>query len=224
MKLFGINFGIGGGGGPPKGGPPVPSHTDPDGTRHVANQDGSVTVTKPDGTLVGTGMPGPRGGAGGGNFQAAEALYSAGQDAKNFSQLQWDRQMQGLAAAQAQMAPSQSLYDRIYGTNTQRGPATPQGVGPAGVAGPPRAVNSMPVSNRQPDVRQQLIDMYAQRTPQAQPGMPAPAMRPMMQQPPQITSQPMHSSMPGGTVGGNPFAQQAPTGYMNYLNSMMQRR
>lgn len=49
---------------------------------------------------------------------AAAGAERASADAKALSDLQWQRQMEGLQRAVGQMDSSQSLYNRIYGGNT----------------------------------------------------------------------------------------------------------
>jgi hypothetical protein len=70
---------------------------------------------------------------------AAEAARQAQQQARNSAQQQWMRQMQGLGLAQQSLAPYRTLYDSIYGTNTQGSvPMAPGGnaMDPSGAYGP----------------------------------------------------------------------------------------
>lgn len=73
-----------------------------------------------------TGQPGLETGAAG--------ARAAQEQAKALSELQWQRQMQGLDQARGQTQPYLSLYDKIYGTKTA-GQGMP-GPGGGGMPGP----------------------------------------------------------------------------------------
>ena len=53
-----------------------------------------------------------------GAVTAATGMQEASDQAQQLSQLEWDRQMQGLAQAHADLNPYRSTYDSIYGTQT----------------------------------------------------------------------------------------------------------
>ena len=73
--------------------------------------------------------------------EAAQGARNAQTQANQLAELQWQRQMEGLQRALGMMNPSQSLYDRIYGTNTaqtrnpQAGGYGMPGAGGGGAAG-----------------------------------------------------------------------------------------
>ncbi len=75
-------------------------------------------------------------------YKTAQAgAQNASGQLQALSQLQWDRQMQGLQQAQAPLNNYRTLYDRIYGTNTANSAASnPQ---PFGGAPPAGAASSM---------------------------------------------------------------------------------
>lgn len=70
---------------------------------------------------------------------AAQGAREAQAQANALSQLQWQRQMQGLQEARGQTQPYLSLYDKIYGTQ-MAGHQTPVGgMNPNMMGGPPGA-------------------------------------------------------------------------------------
>jgi hypothetical protein len=79
---------------------------------------------------------------------AAQGARDAQSQANALSELQWQRQMQGLQQALGMMNPSQSLYDRIYGTNTAQ-TRNAQAVPPGGVNGPSQAPYNQSMAPRQ---------------------------------------------------------------------------
>ena len=53
-----------------------------------------------------------------GSDTAAGGMAAGAAEARQLSQLEWQRQMQGLDRAHAALNPYRSLYDSIYGTQT----------------------------------------------------------------------------------------------------------